>query len=59
MDVMRGAIEQSLDVPGVSASKIIQTCLTAAKNSLLVAFDFSIEDTWTVFELESLGSRRS
>jgi hypothetical protein len=44
MDVMRGAIEQSLDVPGVSASKIIQTCLTAAKNSLLVAFDFSIED---------------
>ena len=56
---MRERLSNSLDVPGVSAAKIIQTCLTAAKNSLLVAFDFSIEDTWTVFELESLGSRRS
>ena len=48
MDVMRGAIEQSLSVPGVSAANIIHTCLAAARNSLLVAFDFSIEDTWTI-----------
>jgi hypothetical protein len=48
MDVMRGAIEQSLDLPDVSVTGIVHTCLTAAKNSLLVAFDFSIGDTWTI-----------
>ncbi|MDR6302512.1 hypothetical protein GGQ85_000183 [Nitrobacter vulgaris] len=48
MDVMRGSIEQSLDIPDVAAAKIIQTCLAAARNSLLVALDFSIEETWTI-----------
>jgi hypothetical protein len=48
MDVMRGAIEQSLFVPNVSATRVIQTCLDAAYNSLLVAFDFKLEDTWTI-----------
>lgn len=48
MDVMRGAIEQSLGVQDISAAKIIQTCLAAARNSLLVAFDFGIEETWTI-----------
>ncbi|MCP1915413.1 energy-converting hydrogenase Eha subunit A [Bradyrhizobium elkanii] len=48
MDVMRGAIEQSLDLPGITAEAIIQTCLSAARNSLLIAFDFDIEDTWTI-----------
>lgn len=48
MDVMRGAIEQSLSIPNRSAGEIIQTCLEAAYNSLLVAFDFKIEDTWTI-----------
>jgi hypothetical protein len=48
MDVMRGAVEQSLGLPDVTAAKIIQTCLAAACNSLLVAFDFAMEDTWTI-----------
>jgi hypothetical protein len=48
MDVMRGAIEQSLGLPDLTAAKIIQTCLAVASNSLLVAFDFAMEDTWTI-----------
>ncbi|HWM48666.1 MAG TPA: hypothetical protein VNR11_17315 [Xanthobacteraceae bacterium] len=48
MDVMRGAIEQSLDLPDVAATSIVQTCLSAASNSLLGAFDFGIKDIWTV-----------
>jgi hypothetical protein len=48
IDVMRGAIEQSLALPAVPATTIIQTCLSAASNSLLVAFDFDIQDTWTI-----------
>jgi hypothetical protein len=49
MDVMRGAIEQSLTLPQVPpVATIIQTCLDAAENSLLVAFDFDIRDTWTI-----------
>lgn len=48
MDVMRGAIEQSLDLPDVAATTIIQTCLSVATNSLLGAFDFAITDIWTV-----------
>ena len=48
MDVMRGAIEQSLGISGTSATAMIQTCLSAASNSLTVAFDFDIQDTWTV-----------
>ena len=48
MDVMRGAIEQSLDLPDKTSEKIIQTGLSAARNSLLVAFDFDIEATWTI-----------
>jgi hypothetical protein len=57
MDVMRGAIEQSLGLPGVSDTQIIQTCLSAANNSLLGAFDFGIKDIWTVcvFMAESLS----
>lgn len=48
MDVMRGAIEQSLDLDDVAPKAIIQTCLSAASNSLLGAFDFAITDTWTI-----------
>jgi hypothetical protein len=48
MDVMRGAIEQSLDIPNVTAAQIIQTCLRAASTSLLVAFDFEMGETWTI-----------
>jgi hypothetical protein len=48
MDVMRGAIEQSLDLTDIPATAIIQTCLTAASNSLLGAFDFGITDIWTI-----------
>jgi hypothetical protein len=48
MDVMRGAIEQSLDLPDASVAGIMNTCLIAAKNSLHVAFDFEIGDTWTI-----------
>lgn len=48
MDVMRGAIEQSLDLDDVAPKTIIQTCLSAASNSLLGAFDFAITDTWTI-----------
>jgi hypothetical protein len=48
MDVMRGAIEQCLDLRDSSAASILQTCLDAAINSLVVAFDFDIEDTWTI-----------
>ena len=48
MDVMRGAIEQSLDLPDINAPSIIRTCLSAAENSLLGAFDFDIKDLWTI-----------
>jgi len=48
MDVMRGAIEQCLGLPKSSEASIIQTCLSAASNSLVFAFDFKIEDTWTI-----------
>lgn len=48
MDVMRGAIEQSLDLGGASAAGIMQTCLVAARKSLHVAFDFQIGDMWTI-----------
>jgi hypothetical protein len=48
MDVMRGAIEQSLSLPSISVSAMIQTCLSAACDSLLVAFDFNIKNTWTI-----------
>ena len=49
MDVMRGAIEQSLDLPDdVPITTIIQTCLTTASTSLLGAFDFSVTDIWTI-----------
>ncbi|MBI2716826.1 MAG: hypothetical protein HYX37_20620 [Rhizobiales bacterium] len=48
MDVMRGAIEQSLSLPNISTATMIQTCLKAACDSLLVAFDFNIKDTWTI-----------
>jgi hypothetical protein len=53
MDVMRGAIEQSLGLPDLTSSKIIQTCLDVAINSLLVAFDFATEDTWTIAVFEA------
>jgi hypothetical protein len=48
MDVMRGAVEQSLGIAGITAAQIIQTGLDAAVNSLIVAFDFDIKDTWTI-----------
>lgn len=48
IDVMRGAIEQSLDLPNPSIANIIHTGLTAARNSLLVALGFDIKDTWTI-----------
>jgi multidrug transporter EmrE-like cation transporter len=48
MDVMRGAIEQSLDLSDVPAESIIQTCLSAAETSILGAFDFGIKDIWTI-----------
>lgn len=48
MDVMRGSIEQSLDVPNVASARIIDTCLKAALNSLLIALRISVEHTWTI-----------
>lgn len=48
MDVMRGAIEQSLDLPEIHVPTVIQTCLSAAENSLLGAFDFAVKDLWTI-----------
>jgi hypothetical protein len=48
MDVMRGCIEQSLDLPDASPPNIIQTCLSAASTSLQIALNFSIKDTWTI-----------
>ena len=48
MDVMRGAIEQSLSLQNIPIASIVQTCLSAACNSLLVAFDFSVKDIWTI-----------
>lgn len=48
MDVMRGAIEQSLDLPDIHVPTVIQTCLSAAENSLLGAFDFAVKDLWTI-----------
>ncbi len=48
MDVMRGAIEQSLDLPGATITGIVTTGLTAARNSLLIALDFDIKDFWTI-----------
>lgn len=48
MDAMRGAIEQSLDLHDVPVPTIIQTCLSAATNSLVGAFDFDIKDVWTI-----------
>jgi hypothetical protein len=59
MDVMRGAIEQSLGLPDLTAAKIVQTCLAAASNSLLVAFDFSMEDTWTIGVFRAHKARES
>ena len=59
MDVMRGAIEQSLGLPGATSAKIIQTCLDAACNSLLVAFDFAMEDTWTIGVFQAHKARES
>jgi hypothetical protein len=48
MFVMRTSIQQFLDVGNLGSSEIIQTCLAAATNSLLVAFDFAADDTWTI-----------
>ncbi len=48
MDVMRGVIEQSLDLGADSAARIMQNCLKAAGKSLHVACDFQIGDTWTI-----------
>lgn len=59
MDVMRGAIEQSLDLPDIPATTIIQTCLSAASNSLLGAFDFGITDIWTICVYMALPDRES
>lgn len=48
MDVMRGVIEQSLSVSDGALSTILQNCLSAAGDSLLVAFGFEIKDIWTI-----------
>jgi len=48
LDVMRGAIEQSLDLGGVPIGNVVQTCLDAANTSLLGAFDFAVTDIWTI-----------
>lgn len=48
MDVMRGVIEQSLSVPDIPLNTILQNCLSAAGDSILVAFGFDIKDTWTI-----------
>jgi hypothetical protein len=46
-DVMRGAIEQSLDLPNASVAGILQTFLTATRDSLVAAFGHEPGDTWT------------
>ena len=46
LDVLRGAIEQSLDLPNASAPAIIQAGLTSASSTLLGAFDFGVKDLW-------------
>jgi hypothetical protein len=59
MDVMRGFIEQSLDVPGASVASIMQNCLNGAQSSLHVAFDFAVGDTWTICIYEAQTSAES
>jgi hypothetical protein len=59
IDVMRGAIEQSLDLPDPSVASIIDTGLLAARNSLLVAFGFDIKDTWTICIYEACRDAES
>lgn len=46
--VMTAMLEKCLAVGDKCASDVIQTCLSSAANSLLVAFDFEIEDTYTI-----------
>lgn len=48
MDVMRGTIEEGLRLPNPDIQKIVGQCLENARNSLLVALDFDIRDTWTI-----------
>jgi hypothetical protein len=48
MDVMSAVVEQSLSIRDISATSIIQSCLTASHHSLLAAFDFGITETWTI-----------
>jgi hypothetical protein len=43
-----GNYEESASIANIYPARIIQTCLDAAYNSLLVAFGFGIEDTWTI-----------
>jgi hypothetical protein len=59
VDAMRGAIEQSLGLPGITIDRVIQTCLAVACNSLLVAFDFGIEDTWTICVFQAKKAQES
>jgi hypothetical protein len=59
MDVMRGVIEQSLDLSNVPVETIIQNCLSAASNSLLGAFDFAVKEIWTICVFMAQKDRES
>jgi hypothetical protein len=59
MDVMRGFIEQSLDLPHVSVAGIVQNFLIGAQSSLHVALDFEIGDTWTICVYEARRDQES
>jgi len=56
IDVMRGTIEQSLGISGMSPNTIIANFLKAASNSLQVAFKFETGDTWTICVYEAKKS---
>jgi hypothetical protein len=59
IDVMRGAIEKSLDLPGASVVGILNTFLAAAKDSLLVALAHQPGDTWTTCIYQAGPDRES
>lgn len=45
---IRDMVEIALSTPNVDIAKVIQACMTASERSLRMAFDFELEDHWTV-----------
>lgn len=48
IDMINATIQEGLMRPSPMIEKIIEEALENARNSLLVAFDFDIRDTWTI-----------